>query len=134
MEKLITRFIHFFLDKKVTKNQVRNMLPRSFRGSARISDKPPHGCKQTKILFNQKSFGLRCVGMPKIRAWVSMCGGSIFLAWFFCLLFSSRKKVNRSYRGQSPLIEEFFNRNLQGFLTIYIGFRCKILRLYLEKK
>jgi hypothetical protein len=34
----------FFLDEKEPKNQVRNMLPPSFRGSARISDFPTHGC------------------------------------------------------------------------------------------
>jgi len=35
----------FFLDEKEPKNQVRNMLPRSFRVAARISDMPSHSCK-----------------------------------------------------------------------------------------
>lgn len=43
------------------------------------------------------------VGMPKRRGRRWNEGGSIFWAWIFCLLFFSRKKVNRVI-GQTALI------------------------------
>ena len=110
--------------KSNQKTKIRNMPPRSFRVAARIwlliifiklrhlltsflGFWPPTTRLPTDwVLLNRKSFGWRCGGFAKTAGVRRIEFGSFVLAWFFWLLFLSRKKVTRVY-GWKNLISTF---------------------------